>query len=284
MTTGAPQGAPFFGVSTLFCRTNPVTLAGADADPVTMFSFLRQRTPPPRTTQLTLDGVEVSIAVKVSKRARSFRLSLPAAGPLLTLPEGARWADAEAFLYRHRHWLAARLPRTALAQRLEAGARLPLRGVPHLVVATGALRGRVEAGGSDAGPVLHVPGDMAHQPRRLYDWLKAEALADLTAQSAFHARRLCVEVKQVRLRSQSSRWGSCSSSGNINYNWRLILAPPHVLDYVAAHEVAHLVEMNHSPAFWATVERTLPDMDRGRAWLKAHGRELMAWQAPATGR
>ena len=93
-----------------------------------------------------------------------------------------------------------------------------------------------------------------------------------------------VEVRQVRLRSQSSRWGSCSSTGNINYNWRLILAPPHVLDYVAAHEVAHLVEMNHSPAFWATVERALPDMDRGRAWLKAHGRDLMAWQAPATGR
>ena len=96
------------------------------------------------------------------------------------------------------------------------------------------------------------------------------------------AHELGVEVKQVRLRSQSSRWGSCSSSGTINYNWRLILAPPHVLDYVAAHEVAHLVEMNHSPAFWATVARTLPDMDRGRAWLKAHGRELMAWQAPAT--
>ncbi len=89
-------------------------------------------------------------------------------------------------------------------------------------------------------------------------------------------------MKAITLRSQSSRWGSCSSSGNINYNWRLILAPPHVLDYVAAHEVAHLVEMNHSAAFWTTVERTLPDMARGRAWLKAHGRDLMAWQAPGT--
>ncbi len=249
-----------------------------------MFSFLRQRTPPPRTTQLTLDGVEVDVAVKVSKRARSFRLSLPAAGPLLTLPEGARWADAEAFLHRHRHWLAARLPRTAQAQVLRAGALVPLRSVPHLVLATGTLRGRVETGGGDSGPVLRVPGDAAHQPRRLYDWLRAEALDDLMRQSAIHAERLGVSVKQVRLRSQSSRWGSCSSNGNINYNWRLILAPPHVLDYVAAHEVAHLVEMNHSPAFWATVERTLPDMERGRAWLKAHGRDLMAWQAPATGR
>lgn len=246
-----------------------------------MFSFLRQRAAPPKTVEIELDGNLVSIAVKVSARARAFRLSLPTSGPLLTLPESARWADAEAFLHRHRHWLAARLPRTALARRLEAGVRLPLRGVPHLVVPTGTLRGRVEASLHPDGPVLSVPGEAAHQPRRLYDWLKAEALADLSRQSHIHAQRLGVSVGQVRLRSQSSRWGSCSSTGNINYNWRLILAPPHVLDYVAAHEVAHLVEMNHSDAFWATVTRTLPDMDRGKAWLKAHGRDLMAWQAPA---
>lgn len=245
-----------------------------------MFSFLRQRPSPPKATLIDIDGVEVRIAVKVSARARAFRLSLPPSGPLLTLPETARWADAEAFLNRQRHWLAARLPRNAQARRLEAGASVPLRGVPHLVVATGALRGRVAVVQDADGPLLHVPGEDAHQPRRLYDWLKAEALADLTARSAHHAQRLGVSVRQVRLRSQSSRWGSCSSTGNINYNWRLILAPPHVLDYVAAHEVAHLIEMNHSDAFWATVERTMPDMKRGKAWLKAHGRELMAWQAP----
>ncbi|WP_244557586.1 M48 family metallopeptidase [Devosia lucknowensis] len=231
---------------------------------------------------MRLDGVDVAIAVRVSKRAQSFRLSLPAAGPLLTLPEHARWADAEAFLHRHRHWLAARLPRASHARRLEAGIDIPVRGILHSVVATGHLRGRVEAVDTDHGPVLHVPGDAAHQPRRIYDWLKSQALSDLNRQSLFHADRLGVRVTQVRLRSQSSRWGSCSSTGNINYNWRLILAPPHVLDYVAAHEVAHIVEMNHSSAFWATVERTLPDMERGKAWLKAHGRELMAWQAPTS--
>ncbi|ODT76800.1 MAG: hypothetical protein ABS76_29945 [Pelagibacterium sp. SCN 64-44] len=242
-----------------------------------MLSFLRQRSAPPAITHIDLDGVPTAVTVRVSKRARAFRLSLPAAGPLLTLPEKARWADAEAFLHRHRHWLAARLPRQARAQRLETGIELPLRGVAHRVVAAGTLRGRVEIA---EGQRLLVPGDPEHHPRRLYDWLKAEALADLKRQSAFHAGRLGVSVKQVRLRSQSSRWGSCSSIGNINYNWRLVLAPPFVLDYVAAHEVAHLLEMNHSPAFWAVVRRTLPDMERGRAWLKAHGRELMAWQAP----
>ncbi len=248
-----------------------------------MFSFLRQRSSPPKVTHVDLDGVMTAVAVKTSKRARSFRLSLPASGPLLTLPETARWSDAEAFLSRHRSWLAARLPRSAQAQVLRAGAVLPLRGEAHTIAASGLLRGRVERRESETGRLLLVPGDAEHQPRRLYDWLKAEALADLQASTTIHAGRLGVNVKQVRLRSQSSRWGSCSSNGNINYNWRLVLAPPFVLDYVAAHEVAHLLEMNHSPAFWAVVSRTLPDMERGRSWLKAHGRGLMAWQAPGEG-
>src|SRR5690606_34156182 len=124
----------------------------------------------------------------------SFRLSLPAAGPVLTLPERARWADAEAFLMRHCNWLAARLPRTARQKRLEAGAEVPLRGIPHLVVGTGKLRGRVELLPLQDLAEIHVPGAAEHQPRRLFDWLKAEALADLTARSAFHAARLGVTV------------------------------------------------------------------------------------------
>ncbi|KQT48497.1 hypothetical protein ASG47_09125 [Devosia sp. Leaf420] len=247
-----------------------------------MFSFLRQATKPPKSVTVDLDGRSVEVAVKLSKRAASFRLSLPATGPLLTIPERARWADAEAFLLKHRNWLAARLPRAAKRQTLEAGAEVPVRGVPHLVVGTGQSRGRVERVELLDLPELRVPGLVEHQPRRLFDWLKGEALADLTERSAFHAARLGVTVKDIKLRSQSSRWGSCSSTGSINYNWRLILAPPFVLDYVAAHEVAHLVEMNHSDAFWSTVKRTLPDMERGRAWLKAHGRELMAWQPPGS--
>ena len=245
-----------------------------------MFSFLRQAPKPPRSVTVEIDGRPVDVAVKISKRATSFRLSLPASGPVLTLPERARWADGEAFLMRHRNWLAARLPRTTRSMRLEPGMEVPLRGVPHLVVGTGNLRGRVEILALADLPELRVPGSPEHQPRRLFDWLKAEALSDLSERSAVHAARLGVTVKDIKLRSQSSRWGSCSSTGSINYNWRLILAPPFVLDYVAAHEVAHLVEMNHSDAFWATVKRTLPDMERGRAWLKAHGRQLMAWEPP----
>ncbi|MBK1795210.1 M48 family metallopeptidase [Devosia sp. WQ 349] len=243
-----------------------------------MLSFLRARAnKPPSETKVEFAGRVVTVSVKTSARAKSFRLSLPPAGPLLTIPVKSRWADAEAFLHRHTDWLAERLPIGAGPQILAPGVELPVRGLPYQIIASGQVRGRVEVLPDRR---ISVPGAPEHLPRRLYDWLKAEALHDLTTQSAFHAQRLGVKVESVRLRSQASRWGSCSSTGSINYNWRLILAPPHVLDYVAAHEVAHLVEMNHSPAFWATVERTLPDMERGRAWLKTHGRQLMSWQAP----
>ena len=242
--------------------------------------FFKAKPKIPASTEISVDGRLVSVTVRTNARARSYRLSIPhSGGPVLTLPPHGRWPDAEAFLHRQTNWLAARLKRAAVQVSFADGSVVPLRGVDHAIIGTGKLRGRVELDLDAEMPTLLVPGDAAHQARRLTDWLKEQAAIDLTRQTAIHAARLGVAVKSVKMRSQSSRWGSCSSSGNLNYNWRLVLAPEFVLDYVAAHEVAHLVEMNHSAAFWATVERTLPDMERGRAWLKAHGRQLMAYGA-----
>jgi len=241
--------------------------------------FFKTKPKIPASTELRIDGRMVSVAVRIHARARSYRLSLPTSGPVLTLPPNGKWPEAEAFLLRHINWLAARINRAPEAVHLGDGGTVPLRGTRHRIIGTGKVRGRVEPSVVDGESVLLVPGDPAHQARRLVDWLKAEAAIDLAARTAIHAERLGVTVRSIKMRSQSSRWGSCSSTGNLNYNWRLIIAPPHVLDYVAAHEVAHLVEMNHSEQFWATVKRTLPDMERGRAWLKAHGRELMLYGA-----
>ena len=232
----------------------------------------------PVSTEARIDGRPVTIAVRVSTRARSYRLSIPhRGGPVLTVPRHGRWAEAEAFLNRQTSWLAARLKRSVQPVAFTEGARVPVRGIDHLIVGTGKVRGRVEVIEVDDAPALLVPGDAVHMPRRLTDWLKAEAQKDLEARVLVHAERLGVTAKSVRLRSQSTRWGSCASSGRLNFNWRLILAPEFVLDYVAAHEVAHLQQMNHSPLFWSAVERTLPDMARGRSWLKANGSRLMAY-------
>ena len=232
----------------------------------------------PATTILSLDGEPVEITVKVSPRARSYRLTVPHHGkPVLTLPRTGRWPEAEDFLRRHSGWLAARVKRAAPRTAFADGEMVPLRGVPHRIHATGRLRGRVEVAEIDGELSILVPGEAAHIPRRLTEWLKSEAQQDLAERSRVHAATLGVEVRSVAMRSQSTRWGSCSSTGRLNYNWRLVLAPPFVLDYVAAHEVAHLVHMNHSPSFWKAVARALPDMERGKSWLKAHGKVLMGY-------
>ena len=233
----------------------------------------------PESAQAVIDGEVIPIAVKVSERARSYRLSLPHAGdPVLTVPSYGRWAEAAAFLDRQVPWLAERLRTQEQPVAFVSGAIVPLRGVDHVIRATGRVRGQVEVGETPGGaPALFVPGDPAHRARRLIDWFRIEAQRDLNVRTRVHAQRLGVEIKAVRLRGQATRWGSCSANGNLSFNWRLFLAPPYVLDYVAAHEVSHLLEMNHSDAFWRTVERTLPDMARGRDWLKDNGRQLMIY-------
>lgn len=239
-------------------------------------SFLRKPELPSSVT-LDLSGGPVQIVVRRNARAKSYRLSLSVRGdPVLTFPARGRWPDAEAFLERNRGWLEVRLARRHSPYRLAEGGIIPVRGVDHGIAASGRLRGTVTVSSSGRDPVLTVPGAPEHISRRLVDWLKSEARRDLEDRCAVHAETLGVRIAALKLRDQSTRWGSCSSSRTLNFNWRLILAPPHVLDYVAAHEVAHIIEMNHAPAFWAQVERALPSYRSGRAWLKANGSKLMA--------
>jgi predicted metal-dependent hydrolase len=122
--------------------------------------------------------------------------------------------------------------------------------------------------------LICVAGEAPHVARRIGDFLKREARRDLEAASRRYAQRLGVSVKRVSVRDQVSRWGSCSTTGVLSYSWRLILAPPFVLDYLAAHEVAHLIEMNHSQRFWRLVERLCPAMQRAKTWLDVHGTDL----------
>ena len=119
-------------------------------------------------------------------------------------------------------------------------------------------------------------GDPAHVARRVTDFLKREARRDLEAAVARHAEALGVRPRSITIRDTVSRWGSCSTTGALNFSWRIVLAPPDVLDYLAAHEVAHLKEMNHSERFWALVEQLMPGMEAQRDWLRMHGAGLHA--------
>ena len=125
-------------------------------------------------------------------------------------------------------------------------------------------------------PRLIVSGAKEHAPRRLADWLAGEARRDLEMRVSAHATALGLKARRITLRDQKSRWGSCSSDGRLSFSWRLILAPNKVLDYVAAHEVAHLREMNHSPRFWAHVKASYGDPSWAKKWLRENGQALMS--------
>ena len=226
-----------------------------------------------RTLSLRLDlaGGSVTIRLRRSPHARrySLRVSATARDALLTMPERGSVAAAEAFVLRHGAWLAERIAALPHQIPLAPGEILPLRGVPHAIVHAPGLRDVRQADGR-----LMVGGRAQGVARALAVWLKSEARHDFEAAVPVHAARLGRSVQRVRIGDPKSRWGSCSSAGRLAFSWRLVLAPPFVLDYVAAHEVAHLVEMNHSRAFWRLVARLYPNVPRAKAWLDHHGPEL----------
>lgn len=212
----------------------------------------------------------VELSLRRSPRAR--RISLRVSGldgrVTLTLPRGVPEAEALDFARTKVDWLRAQLAQRPVTVAVTHGLELPLEGqVMRIVQGTGR---RVVSDGT----TLHVPGDPDTAGARLEGWLKARARDRLAAASDHYAGLLGQGYSRITLRDTRSRWGSCSSSGALSYSWRLIMAPPEVLDYVAAHEVAHLAEMNHSPAFWAVVSRLMPGYGTQRAWLRREGGAL----------
>lgn len=217
-----------------------------------------------------LPGVEVALRRSARARRFSLRVSRQTGAVTLTLPLRAREGEALAFLRAQEDWLRAALLDVAPPQVLGFGSVIPLEGAPH-VLAPGMGRAVRAADGQ-----ILVPGDPAQLPARLQAWLKALARDRLAASVDRHAATLGRKPAGISLRDTRSRWGSCSAEGRLMFSWRLILAPPAVLDYVAAHEVAHLAEMNHSPRFWAVVERLCPGWKPHRAWLRGKGQDLQA--------
>jgi predicted metal-dependent hydrolase len=221
-------------------------------------------------------GEVYRVALKRVSSSRRYTLRVRAASRdvLLTMPSRGTLKQAREFAERHAAWIGVRLARLPQPVAFAPGEIAPLRGVAHRIVHRPQARGVVwvEAGADE--PLIAVAGEAPHVGRRVADFLKREARRDLEAAVARHAAAIDAKPRRLALRDTASRWGSCSSTGGLNFSWRLILAPPYVLDYLAAHEVAHLKHMNHSPMFWALTRRLYPDADRAEAWLKAHGSSL----------
>jgi len=237
----------------------------------------------PSLASRDIDGLGAPVEVRRHPGARrlTLRVSRTRRAIIVTLPEQCDIGEAGTFLHRNIAWVRERLDNLPVPVPFHDGVFVPLRGEAHRVVFSkkNASGAPVECIAEADYPEVRVAGSHEHAPRRLKDWLAAEAKRDLCKRVSWHARRLALKPKRIAVRDQSSRWGSCSTTGVLSFSWRLILAPERILDYVAAHEVAHLREMNHGPRFWALVRQSMPDMDEAKRWLQIYGMDLHRYGA-----
>ena len=225
----------------------------------------------------TIDGRRVAVKLVVNTRARhvSVRIDPTRREAIATAPSTRQLKHAARFAAERAGWIASELARLPIGVVLQPGASAPFRGALHeLVLEHGRAAPRVEPG---APPRIVAPApDPALFEARLLRFFKEQARADLSARVGAHSQHLGVSPRRIQVKELRSRWGSCSVDGVLSFSWRVVLAPPFVLDYLAAHETAHLKEMNHSRRFWAHVRGAMPDFERGRQWLHEHGGALHA--------
>lgn len=226
-------------------------------------------------------GAKLEVRRHPGARRLTLRVSRTRRAVLVTIPIQCDLDEAGSFLNRHIDWVRERLDSLPDPVPFTDGAVMPLRGEPHrVVVAKCALSRAVHlASAPNQWPNIVVPGPMPAASLRLRDWLFNEARDDLDDRVSHHARRLNLKPKRIAVRDQTTRWGSCSTTGVLSFSWRLVLAPAHVLDYVAAHEVAHLAEMNHGSRFWMLVRKTMPDYEAAKTWLQVYGPDLHRYGA-----
>jgi predicted metal-dependent hydrolase len=249
-------------------------------------ALLYRRPAEPQAIEIVFDSSTYLVHLRRHRQARRYTLRIQAATRevILTIPPRGALKEARQFAQKHGGWIAARLGRLPEAAPFAEGVMVPLRGVPHRIAHRRAARGTVWTETDASGErLLCVAGNAPHIDRRIGDFLRREAKRDLEAASLKFAADLGLSIRRVTVRDQSSRWGSCSTNGVLSFSWRLILAPSDVLNYLAAHEVAHLVEMNHSARFWRLVQRLCPGHERAKAWLDVHGTDLHRYGLPDAG-
>ena len=222
-----------------------------------------------RYREVRVGGREVRVAVRRNPRARRISLSIGSGEVRLTLPPGASEAAGLAFLRSRGDWVAGRLRDAPAPVPFEPGQTVPFRGRPRRIRLDPSLRDPLLL--EDDRILLASPAGCS---RLVEGWLRHEARLAFGEAVARHAAALGVEPRGIAIRDQKTRWGSASAAGRLNFSWRAVMAPPFVLDYLAAHEVAHLREMNHGPRFWSLCRRLCPETDAAERWLKAEGRGL----------
>ena len=256
--------------------------------PLSTASIIRWRLPPEparlsgvtgtaaQQTSVDIGGLVVPVTLRRNTRAKRVILRIEPGragcedGVVVTLPRGASSQDGLDWLQAKADWVRAQLASLAPVVPFSPGCAIPVLGVDHVIRHHPERRGRVWI---EAGEIF-VSGRSEHTARRVRDWLRRQAKQEIGGRARDKAARLERPIGRLGFRDTRSRWGSCAPGGHLNFCWRLIMAPEFVLDYVVAHEVAHLREANHGAEFWRLVGTLTEEVERARRWLRKHGETL----------
>jgi len=220
---------------------------------------------------IDIDGQAVPLLVRRHPQARRLilRIDEDGTGAVVTIPKHSSFEEGVDMAVRKSAWIKRQLVKQPDTVIFTDGAEVPFLGHPHVVRHMPTGRGVQCVDGE-----ILVAGRPEHLRRRLSDWFKTQARREISHRAHTKADKISQRVGRISIRDTRSRWGSCGAGGTLNFSWRLVLAPEHVLDYVVAHEVAHLVHRDHGDRFWALTDRLTGQMGEARDWLNAFGRTL----------
>ncbi len=242
------------------------------------FALFRRIPEDPPHLKVTHEGRDLKVALKRRPTAKriTLRVSNASGEVVLTIPERTSVDIAQRFADSHGGWIATRLAKVPTRVTFEPGALVPLRGVPHRIVHWSAVRGVTQATTASDGSAdpRGVGRTAAMWPAGCRISWRPRPGGISPPSVKRHTTALGIPAKRITVRDTKSRWGSCSANGALNFSWRLIMAPPFVLDYLAAHEVAHLRELNHSHRFWKLTHQLCPRTEDAEKWLKTYGGAL----------
>ena len=225
------------------------------------------------TLAVDLAGKPIAMRVRRHARARNLilRIEEDGSGIVVTVPFGVAISEAVDLAQSRAEWIRQHLDSWLARIPFADGVSIPFLGDEYRVVHSPARRGVAWREGDE----IHVAGKAEHLPRRLRDWLVSEARREMGARAHAKAAEIGKLVTRVSVRDMRSRWGSCGEGGGISFAWRLVMAPDWVLDYVVAHEVAHLKHLNHGKRFWdLTARLTTSDIAAAEKWLDTKGNIL----------
>jgi len=226
--------------------------------------------------RLPLEGLTARLSVNPRARRLSIRIDARAGEAVLIAPSERKLAEVVAFARTKADWMRERLAERPQGTPIQPGAVIDLFGKPTRLISTGGA-GAARLTEDVHGPLIASGGEGEAYARRVENLFKRVARDTLRSRTDVHLRTLGQRPVKMSIADPKSRWGSCSPHNrSIRYSWRVIMAPPAVIDYLAAHEVAHLVHADHSPAYWAVVQRLVGDHRPHRAWLRANGAALHA--------